>query len=668
MAHSALKLAKRAFLLAVILACSAVLILAGLGVWEPPSAEQPESGAPETKAGHQAAFKKPRTRWEDGELTADAGAMNEEGQLSLVRPRIEVIERSRRQPSTRRRITLRADRGILGKGPKSAVLLERNVHVETRESDANAAGVPDRLAATLNTDRLTWDREKSRGQTDSFVTLKVIQEGAENIIRGREVELDHRAHRVSIARQVSLLSSKGGAILLTVSDPGTKPKGVARERLHVICKGPLVYDGIASRITMKNDVAATQGKARLYCDELKLYVDPRMRAARRVEASGNVKVKDAVSSAYCDRLVRDVTQSRTDLYGKSECSLVMARTTIVARKPSSREPAQVTFREKDGLVEILGPGGLTTAARLETVPEKKDDKARPKQESAGRIHITWRGSMSFSPQKHRATLKRQVQIKGDARSISGDTVHLQFDNRGQRLSQLTAEGHVQLTGPDENARGDRLIIRPVEKETVLVGDEQPACLHARGLQMECARIELWDRGQTILGTGPGKLRFARPSKTPPASAKPAAASTFVQWAKSVAYDGKNGLAEFTGNVICERAIPGAKEKQELRAEKLHLTLGPSREVTRLVAEGSVRLRRRLAGGAPAAAATEEARGDRLTWDFAKDVAVLTGKPASLDRPGIPAISGHRIRLLKNFSEIIVERRSAAPPGDKPKAP
>jgi len=226
------------------------------------------------------------------------------------------------------------------------------------------------------------------------------------------------------------------------------------------------------------------------------------------------------------------------------------------------------------------------------------------------IVITCKNNLTYEHIAHRITFSGSVKAVAGSKTLACETLTLLFaetEGSGRlEVTQITAEGNVQLKSQQQDARGQKLVWNSVTQTGVLTGNasvEQPSKFKIAGEELTFYRMN-----NRFHAEGPGSLSWhGNGTAGVPASPAPAGVIDLgsmrlttggplnVTWNSSMTYDAAGHTAQFAGQVV-------ARQKENvLRCEKLELDFDPGTgEISNFRAVGSVAVQGPAAQGSPRA--------------------------------------------------------------------
>lgn len=322
--------------------------------------------------------------------------------------------------------------------------------------------------------------------------------------------------------------------------------------------------------TFEGQVTARQQKGSLTCRQLALTFEPDTNQIRKVEAEGDVVVRDQSPGGgpdvRCDRLVWDAVHDTVDLLaGPGESvNLTVGQHAITS--------VHVILDNLHESLECPAPGRLTVAPSAGAA-------ASAGEEEPLRTDIEWHEQMSFVQRPVPvATFTGQATARRGEQSISGESLEVTFDLEMEPV-RIVAIGNAVMEARSEHGEpapaqtGAGVESGEPEKEAA-----PPALLPATTGHWRLASDEIIVSPPLELVTSPtgGVLTMLEGDAT----------TGIISWSKSVELDLAENEARFSGKVIAD--LRGAS----LKSETLRLESDEAGKLRHMWAEDEVHFARK----------------------------------------------------------------------------
>ena len=435
--------------------------------------------------------------------------------------------------------------------------------------------------------KLTWD-----------ATSQVIALQGDPMVVLLTRQMTLRCERATYYEKEQELVTDGGGYLVTRPQPARSPsaapaRGSDDVPVEIVWRGPLTYKRTQGKATFRDSVKVVRHDGILHCDELVLTIVGKDMRLQRVRAATNVSLMQGQRTSTGSLLLYTVDDGVGVLSGSPYAEA--RERDVVLRSQTLR------FSEKDQTIAGEGPGRLTTPGQNEGSPNATPSTL-----------VRWDGSM----QQHGDRVvfrKHVVATRGDS-TIKGEYVEARLNDE-RELTHIHANGDVTIHSPGRTAWAQELDWGMSDGALTLTGAPM-ARLTQEGQDIHCERFRIREAENLLQGFGRGELTVHPAAAGQPGPRMP----TKVTWQKGMTFDGQKHDVNFTGDVHVSRGAA------RLQAGRLHMLLTAENEIKELRAYDNVTV----------ADGPRHAKGDRLRWDYATDVAELLPKEGELVQVKEPA--------------------------------
>ncbi|GJQ58757.1 MAG: hypothetical protein SCALA701_15580 [Candidatus Scalindua sp.] len=487
------------------------------------------------------------------------------------------------------------------------------------------------------TDDLKYLNDEKTIYTNGFVTVK----GEGMKITGSGFEVRMLDSKVRIKHDPEMEINSTGDILFSKSKNKTPRPESSKdttvgsnisENLFIRSTDELVFEYKDQLATFYDNVRISKGKSTIFCDKLSIFFASGMHDVERLIASGNVLASDGEKTAKGESLSWFSAEQVAILEDDPFAEFFNNSLTISG--------ARIKFFKEQGKMEVPVPGQLVTIA-------KKKKKQRSEQEESDasptfssqeldmqNITITWKGQMLFNQETNQAVFEKEVVVNKEDTQLYCDKLVITHNEEGA-LKNLVATHNVHLIEKQEDsqreAKGDKVIWTAQENYTELYGSPMASVMDGEK-DLSAPKISFSQNDQKMLAEGKGELIVkAHMNKEEDSE------FVYINWEDKMIYDGKIKTANFFGFVKV------TKGKEKLDCDKLDVLFYDKNQIKKLIATDNVYI-------ASPDLENSSGVGSLLVWDFAQNVAVLTGNPlAELRR------SGARTFSKKVFFDINTKR-------------
>lgn len=441
------------------------------------------------------------------------------------------------------------------------------------------------------TDNLKYEPDKRRILTDDAVTII----GERMKVSGKGFVADLAEQSTQIKNDIEL------GIESTLFETGVEP--LPQQNTHITSSGPFVFDKRTNTATFLSNARVTRGTLTLLADNLVLHLNPDNGKLTQLVATGNVVASDAPTVAKANTLTWDTTSQILTLEGDGAPKAEGLGLAELLEKNTSITSSKIILNQKENTIEIPSEGQLVT----------KLDARDGHQSSSITNKIRWKGSMSFSKNKHEALFKKGVEVTKEDSKINCGILLVNFDTDNSSIKTLKASKAVHILETKgrlkREAKASQVILEG-EGNLVEMAAEPYAWVQEGNKHITAPYIMFFDNGQKIIGEGPGNLSI-KPDKEDESAGNIEAVD--VTWLDRMVFDQAQQRAFFYGSVKTVRG------EHKIESDQLDVFLNGADSFEKIIAKENVHFKDLRKSGI-------EGIGDIATWDCKLGFVVLGGNP------------------------------------------
>lgn len=362
--------------------------------------------------------------------------------------------------------------------------------------------------------------------------------------------------------------------------------------------------------------------------------DVRMTASKAVwdDENGTVRLEGGVTVAGEDfeAQVDNVTYTMKPHRLSSEGDVLIQK---FSGDPEHRQPVMETTGR--GLTADLVLSKMTiesdVVTRLFRVSEEflKAETEQPEPDKVtGNVVIRCDGRLVYEHKARKLSYHKNVRVESGAKTLSCGHCTIRMEEAGPdgrlHVSDMLAEGSVELKTPTQNARGRKLHWEDLRQTAELTG--KPCVVEGEQFEITADKLSLYRLNARFQVDGPGTLHWVPPENEKPDEAPdepPGAISPIdfntndplrVQWQESMTRDAEGNTAAFKGDVIV------TQKDSSLKCDALQISFDAETSgVSSITAEGAVRVR------TPVGEVSRDVICGFLEWKAAENTVELRAK-------------------------------------------
>lgn len=476
----------------------------------------------------------------------------------------------------------------------------------------------------LNTDHLRYLPDKKFVETDDSVVID--GKGIKIVGQGCEIDLVNKKMWIRKDAEMEMDGEKNDLFFLSRDNAqqgspsdqeGTTPRKesspVNTEKTVIRSSGQLIFDRQADAkvMTFNDNVEVKKGDSTVLSDKLVIFLDPETRQTKQAIASGNVLASQGTKIAKGSFLTWDVNTQSAILEDNRKAEFVNDELNIDALK--------LIFYKNTSNIDVPSSGNLL--AKMKDKPGKK--RTRDADGKNQNVNVKWEGKMNFLAERRAASFEKEIEVKREDSTLFCENLDVTFNENDYNLRTLKASDKIHIIEKRSNlfseAVGDQATWDSQNKLTVLQGHPFAFLREGNRRQIMSPRILFYEDDNTILCEGKGTL-FEGGSGSP-AQKGAEEDAVKVDWVKKMIYNDSSRKVSFYESV---QVVRGG---QKLNGDQVDAYLNQEKEIHQIISTGNVYFFSKGLDGC-------EGLGSLLTWDLAKNIAILTGSPkAELRKEG-----------------------------------
>lgn len=484
----------------------------------------------------------------------------------------------------------------------------------------------------IYTDDLKYLPDEKTINTDGLVT--VIGKGMRTTGLGFEISLSESKAWIKNDPEMEIDSNEGGALFFSqkkadasnLKNKTSIAKGNVAENIFIRSSGELVFENKKNLATFHDNVRISRGESTIFSDKLSIFFESDIKNVNKLIASGNVLASDGTKTAKGENLSWDAQKQIAILDDDPVAEFFDDKVSITA--------AKIKFFKDQGKIVVPVSGQLTMKVNMkkEHNKNKQDDNKETnlflissnKNTTYENIIITWKGRMTFQQGETPTIFEDDVIATRGETKLYCEKLIVTHDDKNETIEKLEAikDVHfIEKRGDSTRvARGAKLIWIATGNYTELYGNPL-ASVKDSEKYISAPKIFFSEDENNMLAEGKGNLLVKTHTKK-----KEDSELIDISWHEKMVYNDKNKIANFYEKV---HVIKG---EEKLDCDKLDVLFYDKDEIKQLFAFGNVYIE------SPDLENTIGV-GTLLVWDFAEDLAVLTGNPlAELRRSGARTFS------------------------------